>query len=395
MNNHTFIFLGATGNLAKLKIYPALSRLSEEENGSTDAGSISQLICTAYEDINADEFRDKIRNHYQISFNNTDYVKTDLLNDDFSIIADRIQNKEDYIIIYLCTSPSLFLKAITDICSCNALSMEKVKILLEKPYGTDYEDTVRINEYIRENLSENQVYRVDHYLGKEGFEVLNGVKEKYRDKWNDRYIEHITVILSETVGIEERKDFYRETGAISDVVQNHMFQMLLKAITDSSYPEERAIEDISEAFNKGQAEFRYMQYLDFEKETMVYGEINTGSDKWKNTRFRLLTGKRMTEKRTEIRIKFKDTNEPVIVDFTRANTNADSLPEYSKLINSCINKDHSNFVSSREAEATWKFGNSIRESCKNEDICKYEPDTISTEDVLVWLDEMKYTEKPE
>ena len=103
------------------------------------------------------------------------------------------------------------------------------RVIIEKPFGHDYESAIALNKEIRKVLDEKQIYRIDHYLGKETvqnilvFRFANGIFEPI---WNRRYIDHIQITVAETVGVEQRGTYYEKAGTLRDMVPNHIFQLI-------------------------------------------------------------------------------------------------------------------------------------------------------------------------
>lgn len=410
MKKQTFILLGATGSLASKKIYPALGRLYRD--GYINHSEF-RLMGVSFEDRTQEEFQNDVweksaghidkerltnlENHAEGYRGETVYVQLDISQDGFDKIAEKIPPGSEAI-FYLSISPSLFMVALEKIATCKTINQDRVKIMIEKPYGVDLEDTIRINRYVEEHFRKNQIYRIDHYLAKEGIKELQKCKRANLERWNYPGIEEVLIILTETVGIEDRLDFYRETGAITDVVQNHMFQLLLSTISVEpekpevdDYRREKDIDGILRSFDEGKNYFHCMQYLDFEKETLVYGRVFPDLERWRNVGVTFITGKKMAEQKKQIVIRFRQEKEPCIIDFLE--TAPSSLPEYAFLILNCLQGKNDSFVSSREAEATWSFGDKIRRTLesgnKTQETDKYEEDKITIEDVLAWVKEVE------
>lgn len=376
MKKKTFILLGATGNLAELKIYPALAALVAKEYLREDF----QLIGAAKDNLSEEEFCESVKQKTEGKIQDASYVVMDFLNDSFESLAERTSESSE-LYFYLSVSPVFFKDILGKIRSCRAFDGKDVKIILEKPYGINYRNTVMVNQYIKEFIGEKQVYRIDHYLGKEGIEEIERLKKEKSSLWNSTFIDEITIILAETAGIESRIDFYKETGAIADVVQNHIFQLILTLLKTDHYSREEALEDLFQAFIKKRAWFNRKAYLDIDKETLLYGEVVLLGTVWQGVKLKLMTGKKMAEKRTEIRITFKGEKEPAVIDFLKKDKNR--LPEYSLLILDAMKGSHKDFVSADLAEATWKFGDYIRESlCSKESIEKYQEGTVTAESLL-------------
>ena len=422
MKKQTFILLGATGSLAGKKIYPALGRLYRD--GYLNHSEF-RLIGVSFEEKTQEEFRHYVREKSAACADGKQadtfqyfsesctgeivYVQIDILRDNFDKLAEKIL-PESEVIFYFSIMPSLFMPALEKIAACRFINRDEIKIMMEKPYGADFNDTIKINRYLEKNFFENQIYRIDHYLAKEGIQKLYQCKRDNVNRWNCTGIEDVSVIIAETAGIEDRLDFYKETGAVTDVVQNHMFQLLLQTISpDMNIPSDSAesdmrrvelktvdekkkkeIDGILRSFDLKKNRFHCMQYLNFDKETLVYGRIYPDLEDWYNVGFNLITGKRMAEKKTQIVIRFRQGRERQVIDFLE--TAPSTLPEYAILILNCLNGRNECFVSRQEAEASWVFGDKIREILESGDkvrkIDKYKRDKLTVENILTWCKEI-------
>ncbi len=132
---------------------------------------------------------------------------------------------------YLATAPAFFGPIITQLGDAGLVQENHGwrRVIIEKPFGHDYESAVALNKEIRKVLDEKQIYRIDHYLGKETvqnilvFRFANGIFEPI---WNRRYIDHIQITVAETVGVEQRGTYYEKAGTLRDMVPNHIFQLI-------------------------------------------------------------------------------------------------------------------------------------------------------------------------
>lgn len=213
------------------------------------------------------------------------------------------------------------------------------RLVIEKPFGKSLESAKELNQQIRTAFSEEEVYRIDHYLGKEmvrNIEVIRFANAIFEPLWNNRYISNIQITSSEILGVEERGRYYETSGALRDMVQNHMMQMVallameppIRLTTDEVRSEKvrvfrslRRVEsnEINDYFVRGQygagtvtdeqvPEYRAEPMVDKESntETFVAGKIMIDNFRWAGVPFYIRTGKRMTTKSTKIVVQFKD-----------------------------------------------------------------------------------------
>jgi glucose-6-phosphate 1-dehydrogenase len=207
-----------------------------------------------------------------------------------------------------------------------------VRIGLEKPLGNDLASSTRINDAVAAAFAEEQIFRIDHYLGKETVQNLMALRfanMMFEPLWNSGGIDHVQITVSETVGLEGRKGFYNDTGALRDMVQNHMLQLLAltameppasldaTSIRDEKVKVLRALRPVkAEEMVRGQyrtgavkgaAVAGYQEDLGDSSDTETFVSIKAHVDNWRWTGvpFYLRTGKRLSERRSEIVVEFK------------------------------------------------------------------------------------------
>jgi glucose-6-phosphate 1-dehydrogenase len=251
--------------------------------------------------------------------------------DGFAALADKAGNLEGGASIFLSTAPSLFEPTIAGLQSAG-LAGDTARIGLEKPLGVDLESSRHINDAVAKAFTEDRIFRIDHYLGKETVQNLLALRFAnvlFEPLWNANHIDHVQITVSETVGLEGRVSFYDGAGALRDMVQNHMLQLLaLVAMEPPSSFDSTAVRDEkvkvlrslrllgegdsvtgqyrSGAIN-GEAVPGYDDELgkDSETETFVAIKAHVDNWRWKGVPFYLRTGKRLPERKTEIVIQFK------------------------------------------------------------------------------------------
>ena len=242
------VIFGASGDLTKRKIIPSLYRL--QKNGLLPEHFF--ILGTSRTAMSTDQFREKMRpavkeafprdfddsiwNKFAstIYYTPSDYAAKESyahsLRDKLPYLESKHQTGGNRI-FYLAVPPSLYETVIVDL-GASELSRESggyTHVVIEKPFGRDLESARRLNKILKNYFQEKQVYRIDHYLALETvqnllmFRFANSIFEPL---WNRRYIDHIQITASETLGVEHRAGYYEEAGVIRDMFQNHMFQLL-------------------------------------------------------------------------------------------------------------------------------------------------------------------------
>ena len=231
----TFIILGITGDLAKKKIIPALYRmLAEDKIEDIAVIGVGRRETNPKEIIeNSRKFMGKV-NEKALSrlISKTHYFRTNFEDMEgmkkLGIEIDTIEKKQNTMgnrIFYLATVPEHF----EDITRSIRPYAKNAKVIFEKPFGYDLASAKKMNRCIKSVFNERQIYRIDHYLGKElvqGLSILRFSNIVFEPIWNNKYIDNVEVIISEDFGVEDRIEFYDRYGAIKDVVQNHMLQLV-------------------------------------------------------------------------------------------------------------------------------------------------------------------------
>ena len=250
----------------------------------------------------------------------------------FDDLAVKIGDISGGLSIFLSTAPFLFEPTIAGLKSAG-LAGDNVRIGLEKPLGTDFASSAHINDAVAAVFPEERTFRIDHYLGKETVQnimALRFANMMFEPLWNAANIAHVQITVSENVGLEGRAGFYDGAGALRDMVQNHMLQLLAliameppssfdaTAIRDEKVKVLRSLRPVADGDSvigqygdgavKGAPVRAYADDLGAESTTETFVALKTFVDnwRWQGVPFYLRTGKRLAERRSEIVIQFRD-----------------------------------------------------------------------------------------
>ncbi|WP_413309969.1 glucose-6-phosphate dehydrogenase [Bacillus sp. 1P10SD] len=346
------MIFGATGDLAHRKLFPSLYRLFERGRLNKYA-----VIGVARRSMSNDDFQQSVKDSVLAALGNKDnldefashfyYQSHDVADSssyaELNKLAHEIDENyqlEGNRIFYLAMAPEFFGPIALHLKSDGLTNVKGYKrLVIEKPFGHDLESAKELNKQIRTAFSEEEVYRIDHYLGKEmvrNIEVIRFANAIFEPLWNNRYISNIQITSSETLGVEERGRYYETSGALRDMLQNHMMQMVallameppIKLTTDEIRSEKVRVfrslrtvvgDEVNDYFVRGQygegmmadksvPAYRDEQMVDKESntETFVAGKVMIDNFRWAGVPFYIRTGKRMAAKSTKIVVQFKD-----------------------------------------------------------------------------------------
>ena len=339
------VIFGGTGDLARRKVLPALFRryctgqmppsariIGAARTDMTDAG-YRDLVTAALKEFASDMscedgtvagFLDCIS-----------YVTIDATGEKgWAELTDKVASIDRVEAYYFSVAPSLF-GPLAERLQSNGLADRNARIVVEKPFGRDLESARSLNETLAKYFHESQIYRIDHYLGKETVQNLMAVRfgnVLFEPLWNSQFVDHIQITVAETVGVGGRGEYYDKSGAMRDMVQNHLMQLLCliameppsrfdpDAVRDEKLKVIRALDPVEpHHIVRGQygaepgQEATHPDYRTAAEnpssrtESFVALKTHISNWRWAGTPFYLRTGKRMTTRSSEITIVFKDT----------------------------------------------------------------------------------------
>ncbi|MBS8122474.1 glucose-6-phosphate dehydrogenase [Candidatus Vampirococcus lugosii] len=345
-----FVLFGSTGDLARRKILPSIFEICK--SGKDDI----KIIAVGRRDFDNNDFYEYLWNLGKEFFidQNIDNINNFIKKIDYQKVV--LDKQEDYIklsekindlkgkngqtIIHLSVSPEhyhLFLD------NAKAMNLDKKdKVIFEKPFGNDLNSSIELNNKINLVFDEEQVYRIDHYLGKEAvqniifFRFANLIFEPI---WNNKYIDNIQIFANESIGVGDRGDYYENYGAIKDMLQNHLLQMLtLVSIEKPKSFDANSISDekikilksikLGKNFEKDIILGQYKGYLqekgvgtNSKTETYVSIKLEINNSRFTGIPIYLTTGKCLKEKSTKIIINFKNISDSLFESFGNIKNN--------------------------------------------------------------------------
>jgi glucose-6-phosphate 1-dehydrogenase len=336
------VIFGASGDLTQRKLIPSLFKLFCKSRlpqmfrivgyGGTDFSDetfrdhlkegIKEFLDAEYTEQEWQDFASDIF-YLRGKYEPENFIKLDQFLDDW-------QGEDGNRLFYMATPPDAFPKIIDLLGKSKQLKEEKGwrRVIIEKPFGTELESAQKLNHQIHKVLDEKQIYRIDHYLGKETVQnilVARFANTIFEPLWNRNYIDHIEITVAEQIGVEHRGKFYDEVGILRDIFQNHLLQLLtlvameppvafeaaalrnekvkvLSAITPMSEAE------VAKATVRGQYEgYRQEDGVDPNSTTATFGAVRlyVNNWRWQDVPFYLRSGKCLKEKLSQITIEFK------------------------------------------------------------------------------------------
>ncbi|HQU67423.1 MAG TPA: glucose-6-phosphate dehydrogenase [Albidovulum sp.] len=341
------VIFGGTGDLARRKILPGLYR--RYIAGQIPEGS--RIIGAARADLNDEGFRAlatqaieefipaKSRDAETVArfVEHMHYVSVDATGTGGWKELAKLVRKDVVQAFYFSVAPALF-GALAERLHANKIANAESRIVVEKPFGRDLESAQALNATLAEHFHESQIYRIDHYLGKETVQNLMAVRFAnilFEPLWNGRHVDHVQITVAETVGVGGRGAYYDKSGAMRDMVQNHMMQLLCliameapykfdpDAVRDEKLKVIRALEPVKpEEIVRGQyrANRDGKSYVEDSEnpasltESYIAMKVHVANWRWAGTPFYLRTGKKLRARTSEIAVVFKEVPHSIFGD---------------------------------------------------------------------------------
>lgn len=347
-----FLLFGATGDLATRKLYPSLFRLYRK-------GSLNRhfaVIGTARREWTDEHYRSVVieaisalepSEEEASEFSAHFYYQSHDVNDTQHYGAlkqlcsqlDKQYDLKGNRLFYLAMAPQFFAAIVDHLKTQEILSKKGFnRLIIEKPFGSDFESANQLNTAIRSVFPEEDIFRIDHFLGKEMIQNISAIRfanNIFESQWNNRYIDNVQITFAESLGVEDRGGYYEKSGALKDMVQNHILQVVallameppvafseqeirnekVKALNAIRICNEKEALDnfVRGQYSEGKLDgTKFAGYRDEAKvaddsqtETFVAGKFFIDNFRWSGVPFYIRTGKRMTEKGARISIVFK------------------------------------------------------------------------------------------
>lgn len=400
VNPFDLVLFGATGDLAKRKIWPGLFR--RYVAGQFDDSS--RILGVSRSELDDDAFRDRLRDIIPTSTTAekdqldrfvalVSYIAIDAKGDrGWDALAKTVRPETERA-FYLSVAPNFFgpiARRLRD----RGIATETSRIVVEKPFGHDLESAKALNAELRDCFEEHQIYRIDHYLGKETVQNLMALRfanSLFEPLWNASHIEHVQITVAESLSVEGRGEYYDNSGATRDMVQNHLMQLLCltameppskfqpNAVRDEKVKVIEALEPVQQSdIARGQyrAGTEHESYLDHagnpdsRTESFIAMKVNVANWRWAKTPFYLRTGKCLRARTSEIAVYFRNPPHMIFpgIDTPSGNVLVIRLqPDEGMTLHTTIKDPGPGGMRLTEASLDMTFADSLADSAQPQD----------------------------
>ena len=349
-----FVIFGATGDLSRKKIFPSFFELFK----ANLLPKHFKIVAAARSQLALSDFVISLKERVQVTDYKAwdkfakviDYIPSDVAqNQDLEKITKTLDQYENQIgqctqrIFYMSISPYIYEEAFTNLgihkmhLGCR-LHNNLAKIVIEKPFGHDLKSAQNLNLILEKFFTEEQIFRIDHYLGKETVQNIFAFRfgnELFEPVWNNKYVDHVQITLAEPAGIGKRGEYYDQAGALRDIVQNHLLQLVSIVTMDAPNRfEQKAIrakkieivksikklthQDIISHTVRAQYEnYREEEKVDSKSQTETYAALKLyiENPRWQGVPFYLRTGKKLAGQVSSIIFQFKEKGHEIFENF--------------------------------------------------------------------------------
>lgn len=420
--------LGGTGDLARRKLYPVIEKLVKRGK----LGSLVGVFALGRSGEKVIEYREKFGKELGVPFKFFEFDVRERESYD-KLSREVVKLKGAELIFYLALPPELFETAVVHLGSLLRSFTNPRKVVIEKPFGFDLNSAKRLNFQLRRYFTEKEIYRIDHFLGK--LQVQNILSVRFSNYifegiWNKNFIDNVQISALESIGLEGREAYYDGVGALRDMVQNHLLQILSflamepPAVMNAEKVRDEKVKVLESIRRFGVSEVdrfavkgQYRGYTeelgrDSKTETFAALKLYIDNFRWEGVPFYLRTGKKLKEKMTQAVILFKEVpsnfgkllrctpeqnklafeiapgNRLVfkfqVMDFSgvspctvESSLEADATPEppeaYETLLEDIVSGDQSLFIREDESELAWEIVQPVMERWKEKEPFIYEP----------------------
>jgi len=374
----TFVLFGSTGDLATRYVLPALGTLLQK-------WVYNNLVCVGRRDWTRDDFRAFLA-PYPDLLNHTEtisYVRLDIEGGDYSVLKNQLETIhawEGEVTYHLCLSPEYFVTVAKGLASVG-LNLPNTRVMIEKPFWHDLATAIHLNLELQKYFRENQIYRVDHYLGKNFVRELRDFRLEQKWDWYSDRIAEIHIVARETLTIEDRGAFYDKNGVTRDFLQNHLLQILALCtmrmplarhdnceigLWNPSLEEDEirdrifmAISSVAPLLLDPRHDIILGQYEGYQgapgvapnsrTPTYIFTNLVIDNSRWLWVKVTLETGKALDRKESSVRFVFRDGTERIFAETSSNKNNA-----YETLIEKALIRDASYFVRWDSVRAAWQ-----------------------------------------